>query len=320
MKPGSGERREIGMLYNFYNGLMFRIFGFLICLAVCVSWYGGASAATTLRETYPRIAEGFLKKATLKKLDNGVILASKEVTIKESELNELVSKADSKIRDQVNKSLFFVLDHEATRQFLVKEAKKNQAQPSESDEDAIKRFLEGKASSVSVSDDQVKKFFDENKEALGGISFEKVEGEIRAYLSELKRQETVQEAVLGIAEGKEILLDADWVKKHYELAIDNPVEKARGSGVPSLVEFGATGCKPCDMMQPILEKLRKKYEGRLNVVFLNVSQEQILGARYGIRTIPVQAFYDKDGKEVHRHVGFYPETEVEGALSRMGVK
>ena len=29
-------------------------------------------------------------------------------------------------------------------------------------------------------------------------------------------------------------------------------------GSPTLVEFGATGCGPCDMMQPILENLRRK--------------------------------------------------------------
>lgn len=279
-----------------------------------------AAASATLQESYPRIADGFLKKAKLEKLEKGTVLFSKDLVIKESDISNLVSKIDPKVRDQVQKSLFFVLDHEATRQFLVMEAKKENAQPSESEEDAIKRYLTGKAASVAASDDEIKKFYEENKDALGGVSFEQVQGEIKNYLSELKRQESVQQAVLGLAEGKDLRLDSEWVKKNYELAIDNPVEKARGAGIPSMVEFGASGCKPCDMMQPILEKFRKKYEGKLNVVFLHVGEQQILGARYGIRTIPVQAFYDKDGKEVHRHVGYYPEADVEGVLSKMGVK
>jgi thioredoxin 1 len=107
----------------------------------------------------------------------------------------------------------------------------------------------------------------------------------------------------------------------YVLAMDNPVDKARVSGgKPTMVEFGATGCVPCDMMQPILESLRKKYTDRLNVVFVNVRENQILGARFGIQSIPVQVFYDRNGKEVFRHVGFFPEKEVLKQVARLGVE
>ena len=87
-----------------------------------------------------------------------------------------------------------------------------------------------------------------------------------------------------------------------------------------MVEFGATGCIPCDMMQPILDNLRKKYPDKLNVVFVHVREEQILGARFGIRSIPVQVFFDKDGEEVFRHEGFFPEAKVTEVLSKMGIK
>lgn len=284
----------------------------------------GAEAAAkpaTLREAYPRIAEGFLKNATLSKLEEGVILSSKDIIIKEKELDEILSKTDPKIRDQLKKSLFYVLDHEATRRFLIKEAGGAQGASPEAEEESIKKYLRGKAEAApAATDEEVKRFYEENKAALEGVTLEQVSGEIKNYLSELKRQEAVQKAVLGVAEGKDITISSDWVNKYYALALDNPVEKARGSGIPTMVEFGASGCKPCDMMQPILERLRKKYEGRLNVVFVHVGEEQILGARYGIRTIPVQAFYDKEGKEVHRHVGYYPEPDVEQVLAKMGLK
>jgi len=96
--------------------------------------------------------------------------------------------------------------------------------------------------------------------------------------------------------------------------------KARMSGKPTMVEFGATGCIPCDMMQPILERLRKKFPESLNVVFVNVREKQILGTRFGIETIPQQAFYDKYGTEVFRHVGFYAEVEVLKQLIRLAGK
>jgi thiol-disulfide isomerase/thioredoxin len=104
------------------------------------------------------------------------------------------------------------------------------------------------------------------------------------------------------------------------LAGDNPVDRARRSGKPTIVEFGAKGCIPCDMMQPILDKLRKDYPQKLNVVFVHVGEEQILSSRYGIRSIPVQVFFDNKGKEVFRHTGFFPEEDIMVQLKKMGVE
>jgi len=46
----------------------------------------------------------------------------------------------------------------------------------------------------------------------------------------------------------------------------------------------------------------------------------VLAARYGIGSIPVQVLFDKDGKERFRHVGFFPQDEIEKKLAEMGVK
>ena len=115
-------------------------------------------------------------------------------------------------------------------------------------------------------------------------------------------------------------LNEDWVKNQARLALDNPVDKARMSGKPSMIEFGSTGCVPCEMMQPILENLRKKYPDKLNVVFVHVGENKMLGARFGIRVIPVQVFYDAKGTEVFRHQGFYAEAEVLKQLKKIGVE
>ena len=50
-------------------------------------------------------------------------------------------------------------------------------------------------------------------------------------------------------------MSASWAREQAVLAKDNPVDKARASGKPSLVDFGAKGCIPCDMLAPILEAL-----------------------------------------------------------------
>ncbi|MBW2050127.1 MAG: hypothetical protein JRJ09_16595 [Deltaproteobacteria bacterium] len=45
----------------------------------------------------------------------------------------------------------------------------------------------------------------------------------------------------------------------------------------------------------------------------------MLGARFGIRVIPVQVFYNAKGKEVFRHQGFYAEAEVLKQVKKLGV-
>jgi len=87
-----------------------------------------------------------------------------------------------------------------------------------------------------------------------------------------------------------------------------------------MIEFGATGCIPCDMMQPVLDSLRKKFPEALNVEFVHVNEQQVLAGRYGIQSIPVQVFFDKAGKEVFRHTGFFAEKEVLDQLQKMGVQ
>jgi thioredoxin 1 len=72
-------------------------------------------------------------------------------------------------------------------------------------------------------------------------------------------------------------------------------------------------------MQPILDKLKKKFPDTLNIVFLHVRENQVLASRYGIQSIPVQAFFNAGGQEVFRHTGFFAEEEVMTLLEKMGV-
>ena len=58
------------------------------------------------------------------------------------------------------------------------------------------------------------------------------------------------------------------------------------------------------MMAPILEELKKEYAGVLIVEFVDVWKNPEAGQQYGIRGIPTQIFYDANGKELKRHLGF----------------
>jgi len=89
--------------------------------------------------------------------------------------------------------------------------------------------------------------------------------------------------------------------------------------VPRLVELGADRCIPCKMMAPILGELRREYSGKLEVTFIDVWKDPGAGKRHGIRMIPTQIFYDASGKELFRHVGFFPKKDILAKWKELGV-
>jgi thioredoxin 1 len=90
-------------------------------------------------------------------------------------------------------------------------------------------------------------------------------------------------------------------------------------GMVTMVDLGADRCVPCKMMAPIIAKVKKDYEGRAAIIFLDVWKDPGLGKKFGIRAIPTQIFYDRDGKEVYRHLGFMDEKSIVAALQKLGV-
>lgn len=89
-----------------------------------------------------------------------------------------------------------------------------------------------------------------------------------------------------------------------------PGETDDGQRLPRLVDLGAKKCIPCKMMAPILEELKKEYEGRLIVQFIDVWEKPQEAKRFEVRMIPTQIFYDASGKEIFRHTGFFAKEDI----------
>ena len=73
------------------------------------------------------------------------------------------------------------------------------------------------------------------------------------------------------------------------------------------------------MMQPILAELRQEYAGKLQIDFVDVWKHTEQADKYGIQTIPTQVIYDSSGKEVFRHIGFYPKAEIIAKFKELGI-
>ena len=85
-----------------------------------------------------------------------------------------------------------------------------------------------------------------------------------------------------------------------------------------LVDLGANKCIPCKMMEPILDDLRKDFQGKMEVEFIDVWKDPHQGNKYKIRVIPTQIFYSPEGKELFRHQGFYSREDILAKWKELG--
>lgn len=102
---------------------------------------------------------------------------------------------------------------------------------------------------------------------------------------------------------------------------ENIVNQASTAKV-TFVELGSVNCIPCKQMQPVMKSIEEKYGGQVKVIFYDVWKEdqKKYANQYGIKLIPTQVFLDANGKEFHRHEGFYPEAEIDKILQGKGLK
>ena len=89
-----------------------------------------------------------------------------------------------------------------------------------------------------------------------------------------------------------------------------PAAETTAVALPRLLELGADKCIPCKQMAPILADLKTTFAGQLEVDFIDVWKKPDAGGEYGVRVIPLQIFFDANGKELFRHEGFYAKDDI----------
>jgi thioredoxin len=85
------------------------------------------------------------------------------------------------------------------------------------------------------------------------------------------------------------------------------------SETPVLVDYWAEWCGPCKSIAPILDEVAKEYEGRLKIAKINVDENQLTPAKFGIRGIPTLMLF-KNGNVEATRVGALSKSQLTAFL------
>ena len=84
---------------------------------------------------------------------------------------------------------------------------------------------------------------------------------------------------------------------------------------PVLVDFYATWCGPCKMMEPILHELKEKVGDKASIIKIDVDKNQNLAAQLGVRGVPTLMIY-KNGEVKWRDSGVRQVAELERIIDQ----
>lgn len=187
-------------------------------------------------------------------------------------------------------------------------------------EQAVQELVRKVASTVSVTDTEIRSFYDENQEQVNGAKLEDIRADIKEYLLAQKQDAAVEVFIAEVKAKTAIVKNEDWLKEQRAAKPENLFANVVHNGRPTVLDLGSNSCVPCKMMKPILDELAQEYKNKANVLVLEIGDYRDLARQYRVRVIPTQIFFDKNGNEYWRHEGFLAKEDIKVKLKELGAE
>jgi len=96
---------------------------------------------------------------------------------------------------------------------------------------------------------------------------------------------------------------------------DETFEDIVSEGGLVVVDCWAEWCGPCRMLSPVVDQLAEEYAGKVVFARLNVDENSVTAAKFGIMSIPTLLIF-KDSRLVDTIVGAVPKSHIKAVLKR----
>ncbi len=250
----------------------------------------------------------------------------KELDTLESAARDLVKEDPGKLLDvMINRSLLL---QQAKREGFTAPGEESGKAPGAQDSETatIMAYIDKKMAELPpVTAEHIDRIYEAHKEQMGGREKGEAVIFIRQLLEQQRQAEEVEKLIGDLRKSATIDINEKLLKKltavppGMETQSEEDFRKALAGGKPMVVDFGSNSCIPCRQLRPVLQKIRRDCDGRLQVLIIDIRNTQTLADEYQIQVIPTVVFFDPSGKEVFRHQGFMGEEQVKEQLRKMGI-
>lgn len=255
-------------------------------------------------------------------LERNTLAVINNTKITKSDFDKEWGKMPQEMKNALNRESF--LEDLILFEMLYQEAKQQGItavnDTREAKEQAVKELVKKIAAAVTVTDAEIRSFYDKNAEQVKGAKFEDIQVDIRNYLLARKGDKAVETFIETIKARTIIIRNEDWLKEQRGALGENPFTKVVHNGRPTVLDLGSNSCVPCKMMKPILDELEQDYKDKANILVMEIGDYRDLARQYRVRVIPTQIFFDKNGNEYWRHEGFLAKEEIQAKLKELGVQ
>jgi len=100
------------------------------------------------------------------------------------------------------------------------------------------------------------------------------------------------------------------------LTQENFAAEVLKASTPVLVDFWAEWCGPCKMIGPVLDELAGECAGQVKIGKVNIDEQQVLAAEYGVRAIPTILIFNQ-GQVAEQMVGLRSKKDIKASLARL---